>query len=87
MLNQLSLEFIFSLLSIIFLAGGYFSVLKKMEQKLKENDREIQTMITAQAVSNEKMTKIDEKINKMENQNLEIISLLTRRTFYEKSNT
>jgi len=77
-------EFIWSMIVIIFLAGGYFSVIKKMEQKLKDAEKDLQSVMTSQAVHNEKITKIDDKINKMEMQNIEIIKLLTLRNTYEK---
>ncbi len=59
-------EFILSIVSIIFAAGSLFSVLKRLDTKMKENDKDLQNVITQQSIHNEKINKIDEKMNKVE---------------------
>lgn len=80
---QFNPEFIMSFLGIIFMAGAFYSIQKRLEVRMKESEKDLHDVIKQQAVHNEKINKIDEKLNKMEIQNTEIIKILTKGKLYE----
>jgi len=59
-------EFILSILLIIFTAGGIVFNIKRLGAKAEENEKILQNVLTRQYVQDEKISRVDEKLNKVE---------------------
>lgn len=81
---QLTPEFILSFFGVVFMAGAFYSIQKRLEVRMKETEHDLHDVIKQQAVHDEKINKIDEKLNKMEIQNTEIIKILTKGKLHDK---
>lgn len=78
-----SYEILFSSVSFIFCCGGYFTILKKLELKMKEVDKDLRAVITSQAVQEEKLYQIEKMLHAAETNNISIIKLLRASKKYE----
>jgi len=83
---QFSTEFIIFGIGVVFAVGGFHqlvkwleSKMKKIEEELQENKKEVFNLKINQAVNDEKITKIDQKISKLELNSSEILTILTKR--------
>lgn len=77
--SQINDEIIWSIAVAIFFFGFHFSILKKLDLKIKEQESDLKECAKTLAVHSELIKILDQKINRIENQNQEILKILTQK--------